>query len=218
MEALLEFISSYVSYWPLAVFLLLLLAGLNLPISEDALIILSAAMVHQNPKLLLPTYVALYIGIFFSDIMVYTMGRLLSKGFLQFQFLKKKLTPEKLEWVSTNLEKHGLFTFITCRFIPFGVRNALFLCSGFVGLNPGKFLLFDSIAALISSSTLFFLVYFIGQAAKKGLEVIGIILFVILVLALIIFFIRHKNKNNKIKKESDYEADKESDNKSDLEK
>ena len=205
MEALLEFISSYVSYWPLAVFLLLLLAGLNLPISEDALIILSAAMVHQNPKLLLPTYVALYIGIFFSDIMVYTMGRLLSKGFLQFQFLKKKLTPEKLEWVSTNLEKHGLFTFITCRFIPFGVRNALFICSGFVGLNPGKFLLFDSIAALISCSTLFFLVYFIGQAAKKGLEVIGIILFVILVLALIIFFIRHKNKNNNIKKKSDLE-------------
>ena len=210
MEALLEFISSYVSYWPLAVFLLLLLAGLNLPISEDALIILSAAMVHQNPKLLLPTYVALYIGIFFSDIMVYTMGRLLSKGFLQFQFLKKKLTPEKLEWVSTNLEKHGLFTFITCRFIPFGVRNALFICSGFVGLNPGKFLLFDSIAALISCSTLFFLVYFIGQAAKKGFEIIGIIFFVILVLGLILFFIKRKNKNNNIKKESD--------NKSDLEK
>ena len=218
MEALLEFISSYVSYWPLAVFLLLLLAGLNLPISEDALIILSAAMVHQNPKLLLPTYVALYIGIFFSDVMVYTMGRLLSKGFLQFQFLKKKLTPEKLEWVSTNLEKHGLFTFITCRFIPFGVRNALFICSGFVGLNPGKFLLFDSIAALISCSTLFFLVYFIGQAAKKGLEVIGIILFVILVLGLILFFIKRKNKNNNIKKKSDYDSDKESDNKSDLEK
>lgn len=203
MEALLEFISSYVSYWPLAVFLLLLLAGLNLPISEDALIILSAAMVHQNPKLLLPTYVALYIGIFFSDVMVYTMGRLLSKGFLQFKFLKKKLTPEKLEWVSTNLEKHGLFTFITCRFIPFGVRNALFLCSGFVGLNPEKFLLFDSIAALISSSTLFFLVYFIGQAAKKGLEVIGIILFVALVIVLAILFIRRRNKKKAALKNSD---------------
>lgn len=196
MNALVEFISSYVSYWPLAVFLLLILAGFNLPVSEDAVIILSATMVHQNTKLFLPTYLALYAGIFISDLMVYIMGRLFAKGFLQFKFLKKKLTPEKLEWVTNHLETHGFLTYITCRFIPFGVRNALFLSSGFVGLSVPKFILFDSIAALISSSTLFTLVYFLGKVAEDSLKTLGIILFVALLIAVIVFFIKRKNKKS----------------------
>lgn len=197
MEAILEFISSFISYWPAAVFTLLILAGFNLPISEDALIILSAAMVHQNESLMLPTYIALYCGIFLSDLIVFTLGRLLSKGVLKLKFLQKKLTPERLQWVSSRLENHGFATFITCRFIPFGVRNALFLSSGFVGLKVSKFVLFDSVAALISSSTLFFLVYFLGQIAEKSLKLAGFILFGALVIGVIVYFIiKKKNKNN----------------------
>lgn len=194
MESILEFISSYVSYWPVAAFCVLILAGFNLPISEDAVIILSATMVHQNKHILIPTYLALYAGIFISDIMAFCIGRMLSKGFLQFKFLKKKLTPENMEWVSSHLENHGFLTFITCRFIPFGVRNMLFMGSGFVGLPFVKFILFDSIAALISSSTLFTLVYFIGNAAKEALYIIGIVLFVAVIVAAIKFITKKRNK------------------------
>lgn len=199
MESLLEFISSYVSYWPITVCLLLLLAGFNLPVSEDAVIILSAAMVHQDTSIMIPTYIALYIGIFGSDLISFSLGRLLSAGFLNFKFLTKKLTPKRIEWITKNLEEHGLMTYITCRFIPFGVRNVLFIGSGFVKLPYVKFIFFDSIAALISSSTLFFLVYFIGQAAKKGLEVLGVVLFAALIIAIIVFLIVRKKRKNAAK-------------------
>lgn len=201
MDAILSFITSYVPYWPIVCFFALLLAGFNLPISEDAMIILSATFVQADKKLLIPTYIALYAGIFLSDIESYYIGRLLSKGVLKFKFLQKKLTPKNIEWVSSHLDRHGFLTFIVCRFIPFGVRNMLFMGSGFVKLKVSSFLLFDSIAALISSSTLFCLIYFIGEAAKKNFKIVGIILFIILVCILLFLIIRKLLKKRTQKNE-----------------
>ena len=191
MDQIIEFITSYVSYWPAVCFFALLLAGLNLPISEDAMIILSATFVQADESLIIPTYIALYAGIVLSDIEAYFIGRLLSRGVLKFNFLRKKLT---------HLEKHGFLTFIVCRFIPFGVRNILFMSSGFIGLKFSRFILFDSIAAVLSSGTLFALVFFLGEAAEKNFRLVGIILFIILALALTAFIIyriirKRKRKN-----------------------
>ncbi|MBP5359831.1 MAG: DedA family protein [Treponema sp.] len=205
MEQIIAFITSYVSYWPIVCFFALLLAGLNLPVSEDAMIILSATFVQADESLLIPTYIALYAGIVISDVESYFVGKLLSKGVLKFNFLKKKLTPERIERISTHLHRHGFLTFIVCRFIPFGVRNILFMGSGFTGLKFSSFILFDSIAAIISSGTLFALVYFIGEAAQRNFRLVGIILFIILVIVLAILIIRHiiKKRNRKIQESSE---------------
>ena len=198
MDQIIAFITSYVSYWPIVCFFALLLAGLNLPVSEDAMIILSATFVQADESLLIPTYIALYAGIVLSDIESYFIGKLLSKGVLKFKFLKKKLTPQRIERISSHLHKHGFLTFIVCRFIPFGVRNMLFMSSGFIGLKFSSFILFDSIAAVLSSGTLFALVYFIGEAAQKNFRLVGIILFVILIIVLAALIIRHIIKKRNI--------------------
>lgn len=199
METILAFFNSYISYWPITVFLALLLAGFNLPISEDAMIILSATIVQQDNSLFIPTYIALYCGIFFSDIISYFIGRLLSKGFLQIRLLNKKMTPENIKWVSEHLDNHGFLTFIICRFIPFGVRNMLFMGSGFVNLKFHKFILFDSIAAFISCSTLYLLVYYIGEIVDGPFKILGTVLFIILIILSIIGIIKliRKRKNKK---------------------
>lgn len=196
MDAIISFISSYISYWPLTVFFALLLAGLNLPISEDAMIILSSTFAKLDKSLLIPNYIALYAGIVTSDIMSYFLGKYISKGALKFKSLGKKLTPDKLKWIANNLEKHGFLTFIVCRFIPFGVRNMLFMGSGFLRLPFKRFVIYDTIAALISSSTLYFLVYFIGQNVQKGLKILGIILFIALVISIPVIIIRNKKKKS----------------------
>lgn len=201
MNSILAFFNTYISYWPITVFLALLLAGFNLPISEDAMIILSATIVHEDKKLLIPTYIGLYLGILISDIISYFIGRLISKGFLQIKFLRKKLTPENIKWVSDHLDNHGFLTFIVCRFIPFGIRNMLFMGSGFVHLKFHKFILFDSIAAFISCTTLFTLVYFIGEVVGEPFRILGVILLIILLVVLILgirkFINFRKNKKNK---------------------
>lgn len=184
-DALVNFFSAHIPYWPLVCFFLLILAGFNIPISEDAVIILTAGVSFADRSLLIPNWIALYLGIFLSDIMVYWWGHLISKGMFQFRKIQKKLTPEKIRLVAKTIDDYGFRTFIVCRFIPFGVRNTLWLCTGFVGLPFKKFLLYDSIAAVISCSTLYHLVIFLGEKGSLTFKIAGICLFV----AMIIFFV-----------------------------
>ncbi len=184
-DALVNFFSAHIPYWPLVCFFLLILAGFNIPISEDAVIILTAGVSFADHSLLIPNWIALYLGIFLSDIMVYWWGHFISKGMFQFRKIQKKLTPEKIRLVAKTIDDYGFRTFIVCRFIPFGVRNTLWLCTGFVGLPFKKFLLYDSIAAVISCSTLYHLVIFLGEKGSLTFKITGICLFV----AMIIFFV-----------------------------
>ena len=179
MEAILAFFSSYFSYWPLVCFCALLLAGFNLPISEDVLIVMSALITHENKSLLIPNYLALYFGIYISDAICYWLGGLIAKGVFKLKIVTRALTPSKMEYIAKRLEKHGLLTFIVVRFIPFGMRNVLFLTSGFTGLPAHKFFLFDAIAAFLSSLSLYLFVLYLGASVKEGFKVIGIVLFVL---------------------------------------
>lgn len=199
MEAIISFISSYIGYWPLVCFLALLLAGFNVPISEDVLIIMSAIISANDREMLIPNYIGLYLGIYISDLICYWFGRLVGNGFTKIKIVARKLTPERLDKISNQLEKHGFLTYVITRFIPFGVRNTLFMASGMIHVYFPKFMLFDAIAALISSSTLYWLVFFLGESAAKNYKTVGIVLFFILCAVLCFFVIRYirKRKNKK---------------------
>ncbi len=197
LNSLVDFFTAHIPYWPLVSFFLLLLAGLNLPVSEDAVVILSAGVAFTDESLIVPNWIALYLGIFISDIMVYWMGVFISKGLFQVKKIRKKLTPQKVRLVAKTLDDYGFRTFILCRFIPFGVRNTLWLCSGIVALPFRKFILYDSIAALISCSTLYNLVLFLGNKVSVIYKVVGVVLFVALVALAVFIAIRIVRKESK---------------------
>jgi membrane protein DedA with SNARE-associated domain len=175
------YLREYIDFFPLVVFICLLLAGLNLPVSEDLLIISSAILARADRDLLVPGLIAIYSGVIISDFMVYWIGTRIKKGVSKSKFISKVLTPQKLDRMRYYLDKYGIFTFIACRFIPFGVRNTLFMASGIIGLRIYIFALYDIIAAIISTNTLFFLIYHLGEELEKPFKVVGIILFIILV-------------------------------------
>ena len=127
LNSLVNFFTAHIPYWPLVCFSLLILAGFNLPVSEDAVIVLSAGVTLSDSSLVIPTWISLYLGIFISDIMVYWWGYFLSKGMFQFKKIRKKLTENKIRLVAKTLDDYGFRTFIVCRFIPFGVRNTLWM-------------------------------------------------------------------------------------------
>lgn len=201
LNSLVNFFTTHIPYWPLVCFSLLILAGFNLPVSEDAVIVLSAGVTLSDNSLIIPTWIALYLGIFISDIMVYWWGYFLSKGMFQFKKIRKTLTENKIRLVAKTLDDYGFRTFIVCRFIPFGIRNTLWMSSGFVGLPFKRFLFYDSIATLVSCSTLYHLVRFIGEGASVVYKIIGIVLFIALIV-LFVFMIRHV-----IKKETKFLED-----------
>jgi len=191
-------LSEYVQFYPLAALVGLLLAGLNIPISEDLVIITGAllnqeAVQAQAPEargMLIPSLLAIYAGVIISDFVSYNIGVLVRKGTFRARFTDTLLSQKKLDRISRHLDNHGFLTFIICRFIPFGARNTLFMTSGFLALPLRRFFLYDITAALISTNTLFFLIYYFGDAVRSPIRVAGIVLFLLLILTILFLAIR----------------------------
>lgn len=196
MDSVVEFVSEYIKFWPAAVFVALCIAGLNIPVSEDLVIIASAGFCRSGKAPLVPTLIAIYAGVIVSDVMVYWEGYAVSKGLLNFKWLKKALSSNKVKVMTKKLEAHGAITFITTRFIPLGVRNALFLTSGVLNLKFTKFLRFDTVAALLSNMTLFWVVYAIGSAGSNIVRYFGCGLLAVLIVFIVVAL-------RSIKKEAD---------------
>jgi len=181
-------ISQYVEYYPFIAFGALMLAGLNVPISEDLIIITGALICQGNPSMLVPIFAATYAGVVISDYFPYLLGKYIHKGTIKSNFISRFFSLKKIVRIHRYLDKYGIFTFIVCRFIPFGVRNTLFMTAGLFGLKLRRFALYDTTAATISVSSLFFLAYYFGDAVEKPFQAVGIVLFVLL-LSFLIFVV-----------------------------
>jgi membrane protein DedA with SNARE-associated domain len=185
-----SFFSQHIEFFPLVALICLILAGLSVPISEDLIIIAGALVSQADRSLLVPSLLAIYTGVIISDFMVYFIGALVRKGTLKGKFVSRILSLKLVERIRYALDKYGILTFIVCRFIPFGVRNTLFMTSGFFGLPLRRFALYDLIAVAISTNVLFFLVYIFGEEVKKPAKAVGIVLFIFFVSGILALIIR----------------------------
>lgn len=177
LHAVLNWLGNYITYFPLIIFIGLLLGGLNLPIPEDILVIMSA-VICQRDKASVPAFlIALYMGAVLSDYLVYFWGRLIGKGILSVGMFSKIITKDNTYRLLKALQKYGIFTYIISRFIPFGVRNVVSITSGFVKYPFYKFAVYDLVAAFCNISVLFGLVYFFGATGSRVMHIIGIVLF-----------------------------------------
>jgi phosphatidylserine decarboxylase len=179
----------YIDFFPLVALIALLLAGFNLPFSEDFIIIMGALLCAKDKSLLVSTLAAIYTGVIVSDFIAYKLGCMARKGTIRRKPCGFLFEEKRLNRMHGLMKKYGIFTFIVCRFIPFGVRNTLFMSSGFFGLRLRIFALFDIIAAMVSVNTLFFLVYNLGDKVTQPLKVAGIVLFILLILLAATLFV-----------------------------
>ena len=195
-------LSGYIGYFPLIAFIGLVLAGCNLPVSEDLIIITGALLSHEEPSIMVPTLIAIYIGVVSTDFLMYWLGGRVRRGASKKSFFIKVIPERAMDKMHRYLDKYGIFTFIVGRFIPFGFRNTMFFSSGFFKLRFRDFVIYDLVAAGISVNTLFFVTYWFGENARKPLRIAGIILFVVVVsgfITLIIRFVvlwRRRKKDN----------------------
>jgi len=192
-------LSQYFRYYPAFAFVALILGGLNLPFSEDAIIIGGALICQADERLLVPCLLMILAGVFVSDVISYFLGVFAKRGTTRLRWVRSVLNHRYAEKLRDGIHRHGFLTFIVCRFIPFGVRNTLFISSGFFGLSLHRFLLVDTTALLISVNTLFWLVFLFGEAVERQLYVAGGALFVLLmvlaaaaVVQVIVFLVKRK--------------------------
>jgi len=66
----------------------------------------------------------------------------------------------------------------------------MFLTSGLIDLRLRRFALYDTTAAAISVSALFFLAYHFGEGVEKPFQAVGVVLFILLLSLLTFVVIR----------------------------
>ena len=199
MDSLFPFIQEHAHYAHWVVFGLLMLAGLNFPISEDVLIIISGALAGTIvPENTWKLFLGVFCGAYLSDWVVYWMGRLWGAKLWRINWFARIFNPKKLQQIEHYYKRYGVLTLLVGRFIPFGVRNCLFATAGMGKMRFWKFLVADGIACLSSNAFLFTLAYFCGKNCTYLVQYINIVIFSLFLVALIGFVWYKRKKANKI--------------------
>ena len=192
MEELIQIIQANIQYAHFIIFGTLLLAGLNIPVSEDGMLLISALLANKHPEYLAHLFIGVYLGAYFSDLICYSLGRVLGPRLFKIRFFANMVPPERITKISAYYQKYGVVTLIIGRFIPFGVRNALFLTAGLGKMNFIKFALSDLLACTISSISFFSLYYYYGESVIAYIKQGNIVFFSLLLVLLGVFWYRKK--------------------------
>jgi len=163
MEPILESICFHAPHAHWFLFLLLLLAGLNVPISEDIILITGGAVASTCTNASSALFLWLLLGCALSAWEAYWIGRLLGPKLYDIKWFNRFLNPERIQRLHYYYEKFGIWTFIVGRFIPGGVRNGLFMTAGLGKMSFPKFIMRDGFACLISASIIFYAGYSFGE-------------------------------------------------------
>ncbi len=180
---------------------LLMLAGLNFPVSEDLVFIISASIsatiIPENKYMI---FAGCYLGAFLSDIVAYLLGRYALPLLFKTRLFNRKSTRKRIVLIEFYFNKYGGLALFVGRFIPFGIRNMLFLTAGMVKFRLLKFIAVDLSALTITSTVLFYLGYKFGENIDtvlhyvKNYKTIAFIVLAIIVFALIFKIIRSRTR------------------------
>jgi membrane-associated protein len=202
MESIIQFITENVHLAHLMIFFLLMLAGLNVPMSEDLLVLTGGYLAGRYaPESVFLWYSIIFAGCWLSAWECYWLGRLFGPKLYQIPWFKRWINPQLIAKIHTYYEKYGIFTFLVGRFIPGGVRNALFLSSGLGKMPFSTFIFRDGLGCLLSCSTLFIIGFSFAENTdfllnfnrSYHLVTVGV---VAVLAAIALYFFLNRKKNN----------------------
>lgn len=159
LEAVLGLLRSY-KY--AAMFGVLFLCGLGLPLPEEFTLIAAGLAVGWEEANFWWASVACVIGILAGDSFIFAMGRYCGRWFLEARPMRWILSPRRKRKVQRVFEKHGRKTVFFARFFA-GVRIGVYAYAGQHGMSWVRFLFLDLLGALISGPTSIFVGAFVAQ-------------------------------------------------------
>lgn len=163
MESIVAYICENAHHAHWIIFILLLLTGIGLPLSEDILLIGAGAIASSCiPEHRLRLFIWVYIAAVLSAWESYWVGRLLGPKLFEIRLFRRVVNQKRLEKLRYYYDKFGIFAFIVGRFCPGGIRNGLFLSSGLTKMHFPLFILRDAIACFISTNVFYFIGYLFG--------------------------------------------------------
>jgi membrane protein DedA with SNARE-associated domain len=146
--------------------LVLLGAGLGLPVPEELPILAAGVLAHEGVVrwwIALPLCLAAILG---GDSALYWMGRHWGERILEWRMVRRVLTPEREARFLGAYRRHGVKIVFTARHVA-GVRAAAFLTAGIARVPFGRFLAVDAAAALVGVPLSFGLAFFFTDQLQE---------------------------------------------------
>ena len=135
---------------PVTYFVLLLLAGLGIPISEDLITVWAGGVLGRGaPHPAIWYIVALYAGVVGSDMITFFVGRLAHDTFggkIRRLLLRQQ---KSIDRAVLTIQKHGDRVGFIQRF-SLGARLPITLVAGYSGMSPWRFLCGSALGACIT--------------------------------------------------------------------
>lgn len=143
-----------------ALFAVLIVCGLGVPIPEDISLVaggIIAGLGYADLRIMIAVGLA---GVLVGDSVMFLVGHHLGPRARQVRWIARVLTPRRYARVQEKFDRYGNRLLFIARFLP-GLRAAVFLTAGMTHrVSYGRFLVLDGLAALISVPVWIWLGYF----------------------------------------------------------
>ena len=168
-QTIIEFLSQFhgVSAYGLVIGLLLV-CGVGVPMPEDITLIAAGILAAIGSMSLGGAIAAGLFGVMAGDAFMFYLGRLYGRRAFTLPIIRTIMTPKRIEKAERKVLRNSKFICFTARFLP-GLRSAVFLTAGMLGVRPMIFFALDGIAALISVPAWVVAGWWFGQNIEDAL-------------------------------------------------
>jgi len=156
---------------PYALFILLALGIIGLPIPDETLLIASGILIHKQLLPLTLTLILAPLGAMSGITVSFIMGRFISKAMILLLF--RKLRWHTKYWIMAEIwfKKYGKWSLVIGYFVP-GLRHLTGISAGLMELPFKQFALFAYFGAIVWSLFFIMLGYYWGNKALQLLQYI----------------------------------------------
>lgn len=141
---------------------ILLLCGLGLPIPEDISLISGGYMAHLGVVNVHTVFLVCLGSVLGGDCAAFFLGRHFGRRILSWGPAQKLFSARKQLRVRAYFRKYGSKVIFVGRFLP-GLRFSIFFSAGTLHVRPAVFLVYNSLAALLSVPFLVYLAWIFGE-------------------------------------------------------
>jgi len=160
MDLLQHLITIFAENGYVAVFIALMICGAGLPLPEDITLVAGGVIAGLGYANVHAMFGLTMFGVLLGDAGIFLLGHHYGARILQWHFVARVLTPSRYAKVQRKFEQYGNRMLFFARFLP-GMRTTIYLTAGATHrVSFLRFLLIDTLAALISVPFWVYLGYF----------------------------------------------------------
>jgi len=160
MDLLQQLIRIFAENGYIAVFIALMICGAGLPLPEDITLVAGGVIAGLGYANVHAMFALAMFGVLLGDAGIFLLGHHYGARILQWRFVARVLTPSRYAMVQEKFARYGNRMLFFARFLP-GMRTTIYLTAGTTHrVSFLRFLLIDTLAALISVPFWVYLGYF----------------------------------------------------------